>query len=204
MAIINGGSVTFGRSVKVADYENKKSEVTLTFGVPDGASDDTAEEILGNVAERARNKALELVGLAPAPQAAAGHTVAASVVEAPKRGRPPKPPVAAAGAPSALADAGARAEAASVGELFPPASSDDPLDLGSPAPVEEDIFSGVAAEITDAELHDSITKRNNLVKNSRAIRELIGRYAPAPPHANRIPQEKRAAFLVELAKVTAP
>ena len=71
MAIINGGSVTYSRSVKEAVYrdeahapvrETKRLEVTLTFGVPDGASEDTAEEILGHVVERACDMALTITG----------------------------------------------------------------------------------------------------------------------------------------------
>lgn len=89
-------------------------------------------------------------------------------------------------------------------------ASADPLGLGgssntetaSAAP-EGDIFSGLPGEITDATITLAITDKNHQTKNHLAIRKLIGQYAPPPGHSSKIPQDKRAAFLVELGNISA-
>lgn len=75
------------------------------------------------------------------------------------------------------------------------------------APVEE--LGAVATtevmekEITDEELNDAVTKCVNHTKNAAAIRQLRNQYVTPGGGVRDIPNEKRAAFIAELANIKA-
>lgn len=83
---ITGGRVTFERTVRPADFESKKAIVELSFSNEDNQS---IQEVLDVVGSMARNKALELVDLAPRATGAAGTTTkpaeAKTTTAAPKK-----------------------------------------------------------------------------------------------------------------------
>jgi hypothetical protein len=97
MSFITNGKVTYGRTVKTGDYENKRVDVEIVFVVPDGANAEDAHGYLGDAGIIAFNKAHELLGLADRkaiskPQPV---TLAATTQE------PTTSPVATAPAPAA-------------------------------------------------------------------------------------------------------
>jgi hypothetical protein len=55
---ITNGSVTFGRSIRPADFENKRAEVTLAFVVEEG---ETPEEAITKAGEMAQRHCMELL-----------------------------------------------------------------------------------------------------------------------------------------------
>ena len=71
------------------------------------------------------------------------------------------------------------------------------------APAETaDEWGGTATEITDQDLLDATQKKQGEIKNSVAIKAVIGHYTPPPAALATIPQEKRGAYLKELGALT--
>lgn len=199
MAQITGGKVLFGRTVKTGDYENKRVDVELAFSVGDN---EDYKAILDLAAAQAHAKAHEMLGLREKPLA----TPAPAPVEQPKpaEAKPQSGPVVETAGPKE-ADAKKRAKKPPV--VADPAAVDvvaeqpkpaEPEPANDPAAVVEEEWAGAPAEITDADLMAAITKKNGEIKQPQAIRNLIGKYVPAPKPAREIPQDKRQAFLAEL------
>jgi len=202
---ITGGEVGFGRTVKTGDFENKRVDVKLSFTVGDGEDYST---ILALAAQQAHAKCHEMLGLrekplpAPANQPAPGAngkvapTTTGPIVEtagpaeAANKARAKRPPKIEQPDPAAV----------DVAAEQPPAKTPEPPKAAEPDPaaVVEEEWAGAASEITDADLMGAITKKNGEIKNPVLIRNLIGKYVPAPKPAREIPQDKRQAFLNEL------
>lgn len=182
MGQITGGSVTYGRTAKVAEYESKRADVTLAFSVGDG---EDHEVMLAKAALLAHAKCHEMLGQkAPAatndPAPRKTKTDKDKLVEEKIRSTSAPPATAlAASDPAAIEPPKAEAEKSA-----------------GPATVED--WAGEAGEVTDETLMNAITKKNAAIKNPPAIRALIGKYVAPPKQAREIPQEKRAAFLAEL------
>lgn len=204
---ITGGKVNYGRTVKTGDFENKRTDVELSFTADDGATEATVKKFLDTVSHLAIAKVHELLALA-VPQ----HTASA-----PHAGTD-KAALAAAATNGGTGTAVTTAEPPKTRARKPPAAAKDPADITDedptakapepaapkapdPADVLDDasLFEGAAAEITDVELTSAITRKNAEIMAPQVIRALIGKYGV---NANSIAQEKRAAFLKELAALT--
>jgi|ERR1700688_74368 len=188
MAHISGGEVTYGRTVKTGDYENKRIDVKLTFGVDEG-EDVTA--ILDRVSLLALNKAHEILGLpqkkveAVVPQtaktvkAAKEATAAVTAVETTQKAT--KPAAETVEEPKAQISTGA--------ERVDPAQVADELDE-------------TPADIMDAQLADAAKQKNATLKDPVRIKALRDKYAGKTPSIlSEIPKDKRQAFLDELKKM---
>lgn len=198
------GKVSYTRTVRPADFESKSATVELTFSVEDGAPDAQVREFLDTIGSQAQAKAQEMVGeKAPArstqprqDKPAAKEPTKAAEVTVPVADKAPtktkadleKEALAAAGSSATTVDAALNIQAT-------PEDRKDPADV-------EDLMSPVETkQVTDEELLDAVTKTNARIKNSVAIRELIGRYVAKPKVARDMTQEQRTAFLIELGKL---
>ena len=221
MAQITGGSVTFGRTVQPAQFESKKSEITLTFAVAEDDGDVIAQNMLNFVSKIAQEKALELVGLKVAQPAADKAPPKAVEVEQPnpalnkivdedrpgsKRGpkskkaaeaeKPAEDPLAAVEAASEANNEAA--EAAAHKAAMEKANAEV-------ADADSDLLGGAEAApqpISDKELMDAVTKKMAEINSGPKIKEVREKFVTAPKGIRDIPQDKRAKFLVELAKLT--
>jgi hypothetical protein len=207
MAQITGGKVSYGRTVKTGDYENKKIEVELTFSVDPGESyaelfDLASRQVIrrceemvkGNVTQAAEAAAPvsitmgsggtgpnTLVTTTPAAQAEA----AAVVDTKPKRG-PGRPKKDAA-----------------------PATKDEPevteaktAELTKPSPAAahtEGLASTDADDISDKQITEAITNKAKSVGPDK-IKALVWEINGKPQSFSReIMQAKRPEFLKRLA-----
>lgn len=211
-----GGSVTYERNVKVADYENKKLAVTLNFNAPEGET--ASPEEVSEVADAAIALVHAKLGItkSPAPPTAMATPVAtggskpepAAVTPPPARPRKPaKPPVVDV----VLTDedkaklAEKRAITETPEDRKDPAAIDDGDTSAAavvegtvdPAAVEEDPFAAVDPDITDQDLVDAATKKVEKLKTSLPIRQLVGKYGV--PNMQSLKQEQRKDFLEKLA-----
>ena len=222
MAQITGGSVTFGRTVQPAQYESKKSEITLTFALAEDDGDVIAQNMLNLVSKIAQEKALELVGLkvASAPTAKV-EALPEGKVEQPnpafnkivdedrpgsKRGPKPKKPAEAekptedplAAAETAAEADNEAAEAAAHKVAMAKANAEI-------ADADSDLLGGAEAApqpVSDKELMDAVTKKMAEINSGPKIKEVREKFVTSPKGIRDIPQDKRAEFLVELAKLT--
>lgn len=204
--MITGGKVTFGRVVQPAQYETKRAEVEIFFSLPEGVGADAAQDELNKAADMAQAKALELVGLKKAEKAPEKPAEAA-----PEKPKAEKPKAEVPKATRTKADIEKEVVAAAGGTVELPKDpapniSTNPEDRKDPAQVEDDpaavgddaLFTADAAPVTDADLRNAITKKQEKIKNAVAIRGLIGKYVKPGQGAGDIAADKRQAFLVEL------
>ncbi len=208
MAQITSGSITYGRTVQPAQYESKKAEATFAFAVGEGES---YEEIVAEAMALATGKVHEMVGLN------AAKVTADAVAPKSRMGRPPNPANAARqpvvnekeiAAAKMAAEAAAKKAAPVADELDDtPAISTgaervDPAQAQAELNDDLDDILGAAEEvkpITDKDLTDQVTRVNAKIKNATAIRQLVAKFAGAPPKQMKdIPQNKRAEFLEAL------
>ena len=245
MPNITGGSVTFGEQRKLADYEGRKVDVTLTFAAPDNGtvSETDVQSILDMAERRVREKqsgqsvaipttasaslaspsskqssksdkqkaaeaktngqsgAIDVVTPQPADPMGAVNTVAAlaPVTLAPAVAPVPNDPLGMSSSPGAAT--AAQAPTPATGSATAPAAPTSAVD---PLAAPSELFTGTDAEITDVALQNAITAKNEATggKKMNDIRGKIGAYSTA---ANKsftgIPQDKRGAFLLELAQI---
>jgi hypothetical protein len=225
---ITGGKVTFGRSVQPAQYETKKAEVEITFTLAEG---EALEGKLDYAAEVAQSKALEMVGLKTAKQAAA--------IVAAERDRPSgqqtivafneaenaKDAYAAKVAQEKEAKAKEKAEAkkrADACNTAKPAEPKDGLDIpgfldhtksADPAAVDvsenpvndpdADLLLTHEQPITDQDLVAAVTNTNAIVKDPKKIHAIREKFVKLPKGLRDIEQKDRPAFLAELEKLKA-
>lgn len=219
---ITGGSITYDRSVKVADYENKKLGLTLSFNAPEGQA--LAQEAIDALLDNAISTVHVKLGLQKPPAApraqADGQAVLTAVSPAPAGGAtkpttrgPKKPPVievqlSAEEKASLAGQKGAISETPE--DRKDPSSVEDVVDAGAaavvesqpdPAVIDDDLTSAAAPDITDAELTSAVTKKNAQIKNPVAIRQCIGTFVKPPKGLIDIPKELRADFLAKLDKL---
>jgi len=188
---ITSGTILYGRTIKTGDYESARSDVTLTFSVPEDADEQATTAYIQSIGQQAQQHCYELLKLRPAQ-------TNVSLKES-------NPPLKAArGKPKATAPTPLEA---AIGEA--PGTGPAQIDEPTPAPIEDpaavnDDFTPIAAEITDEQLIGAMTKTNARIRNPIAIRQLIGKYVEIPKQARDIPQPERKAFLLELDKLQAP
>ena len=194
MAHISGGEVTYGRTVKTGDYENKRVDVKLTFGCDEG---EDVTNILDKTSLLALNKAHEILGLKPravevaavpvqsAKTAKAGKEGAAAVTKVEETQKPAKP---------------VKADAAEVVDEPKAAISTGEARI-DPAQVADELDEA-PAEITDAMLADAAKNKNASLKDPVRIKALRDKYAGKTPSIlSEIPKDRRQAFLDELKKM---
>ena len=198
MGRITGGEVTYGRTVKTGDFENKRVDVKLSFGVDENESHEAA---LGNAANAAVARAHEMLGMVNVvgAQSAAGQSVAAQ-----------KPVARRTASTTDKVEAKVAAGTGEVTKVGPLGAEDpitgipeglkrtataspnnpvaDPLDFLGPTPPP--------AEVTDKELVERVTRHNAKIKNPVAIRELVTKHGAT--NLVSLSQDKRSQFLTEM------
>jgi hypothetical protein len=196
---ITGGRVSFRRVVQPAQYESKEGLVELTFSIPEGEGD-KAQAFLDQTAQLAQAKALELVGLKPA----VSKPVELKVVETAK----PAETKEAAAAKLNAKDAETKEVKTTPKVKAKPADTLDDLPEirknpeDRKPPEDPDGLDGLeetVKEVTDTELRDAVNAWVTKHKNQAAVRELRAKYAGPAGGLVNIPQEKRQAFLKDLA-----
>ena len=183
MPSITGGRVVYGRTVQPAQYESKKAEVELTFGVEEGGD---LGGFLDETAALAMAKAHEMVGMKseakkPAPKAPP-QTATATAPQGQKEAAAAKMNAKDKAAPKDEIDLGDTKPAISTGEerIDP-----DGLDLG-PAP------------LTDKDLLEVVSAKMREINNPKAIKDVREKYVKVPMGIKDIPQDKRAAFIADV------
>ena len=203
MGKITGGEVSYGRTMKTGDFENKRVDVKLSFSVEDG-EDHTA--ILDAAAKEAHGKAHAMLGIKkpdPAPE-----PVATSVPQTPKVADKPKAevkvdkPKAATKGKDALGGEG--------NEGIPPGlkRANATLETIPDTDGEDAGFNEDAAEsqpeISDEALSTAMNRKVAVLKGKhqgaapKLIKELINTFVEPPKKSHDIPQNLRAQFLKKL------
>lgn len=224
MTQITGGSIRYLERKNLGNYEHKEAAAEIAFGVSEGdahetmlgtaawqAIDQVKRMIAGTVVAPAQGHALPVrVETVPAgPQSAPVHPAQ----EEPKKRGPGRPPRVAAAPDTATAPPASdptdlvetsTAPLPREPEAGSPAaeSGGSPSVVADPAAIGGDdasLFQASDAPVSDQELLTTITHKNGEIQDPPRIRELIGRYIPAPGQAREIDQSKRRAFLAELA-----
>jgi hypothetical protein len=184
MTQICGGKISFTDGVKspVEYAPPKKAEVEITFSV-DAGEDHSA--VLDQVMSLVRLKVSELLDQTP------------SIIKAPSK--PPAPKVEPKqehaksdkiiAAEAALVE-GKRPEDTRVADLSA-ADADDARDMDANLDLE-----AAPKEYTDTDLNKACGEAVKRLGGNLPVRKLVGEYAP---RISAIPQEKRGAFLKELA-----
>ena len=217
MAQVTGGSVTFGRTIQPAQFESKKAEVTITFAVAEDDKPEDARAMLDGAAARAQEKALELVGLKAIKAAAMAQAdplakataepkpdPLAKVQDADRPGAK-RGPKTAEKAPEADPLAAAEAAAESVNEAEEAEAHKAAMARANAAVADADgdlLGEAAPQPVTDKELMDAVTKKMAEINNGPAIKAVREKYVPTPKGIRDIPQDKRRAFIEEIAKLT--
>ena len=188
--------VRFERTIQPKDYESAKVCVELRAAV-EGDSD--AQATLDRVGAMAKNKALEMLGLKSAPAETVAPAAASPEPEAPKQTRTRKAKDTPAVDPAAIVDTPPVAETTDQAVVEDPAA----IVEETPAAVSEEWEApGPAVDITDVELNERLSKKNQALRDPPKIRTLIASFNPTPAkgpiQARQIPQADRARFLREL------
>lgn len=187
LAQITSGTVKYGETRKMADFENKRADVELSFNIPDGQD---IEKAIEEVTHAAKEKCFNMFGCHYAP-------VLLPVGSDPTPGaiNPPSlPKVHNKRAPKMPAPEHLVSEAMK-SPPFDPAALEEPV--ANPTPISA---GSVEKVITDAELMDQTTKHQQMVKNAIAINKLINELGVKKPPGRLIdlPQEKRQEYLDRL------
>lgn len=220
MSQITNGKVSYGRTVKTGDYENKRADVEIGFNVGEGEDE---SEVLSRASNLAKYKCELLLGiakeLAPAEQpsvpVSTTHIAAAAAAPAAanptRRGPAKKPPVIdvvltdeekAEAAAKAKAATDAKADTASLDGLEEGLTEAEVTEAaGGDVSSIDDLLGADAQPITDQALVEAITTKNGQINNAVAIRQLIGKYVNPPKGAKDIPAEVRQKFLDDLGKL---
>lgn len=209
---LTGGTVSFEETKQIQQYEPRKVSITLHFSAEEGRDaeamlDHASQLVVAKVAQLLSGKltptvASRTVDTSGAKEAAAAKLNAAEELptETPKTVKPPRKITAKDVVKGREADP-------LEGEVLPPETTKP---AAAPAAEEnlDDLLGDTpkAEPITDAVLTSKIGAHNAKVKNSPAIRKLVGDFNGnvAGKQARDIPQEKRADFIVQLEKIAAP
>jgi hypothetical protein len=210
MGQITGGKVTYGRTLKTGDYENKRVDVELAFTVEEG---EDYEAMLQAASEAAVAKAHAMLGLgtvakspAAAPKAAPQAETSAPVQptaegEKKRPGRPPKAALVPGGTSTLLPQVGSQID---LEEVIP--SEKPKADVTKKAAaVELDDLGEPVKEITDELIGKAAMDTNKRIQDPAGIRKVIQAFLPTydpeqgPPKAAMIPKERRQAFMDKLA-----
>ena len=180
MAKISGGAVTFGRTVNLGDYNSKKAEVMLTFALDEG---EAADAVIEEVAREVMTKCLAMVGVgAPAIPKTAPRPMTALADDGARAEAAEGVKEAAAAALTAKekAEAKERAKAANTAKKpsldIPESLKREPEKTAAPAKVEEDPGFDEDAAELPEVTQDQLTSAMN-----RKVAELKGAHGGAAP-----------------------
>ena len=207
MAILSG-TISYGETRKIADYENKTGKVELTFAVDEG---NEAEAAIDAVIEMCKAKLHSMLhGFAHSTIA----KPAAKAVEAPKPSKTVEPtPLeeaiaktepAADDEPVAVPKRGpGRPKGYSPKVTLTPAGPKPEAKEFTPDPAEPETFGTPAyREVTDEEVVKACSERNKVIKNPAAIKELMLKFGVEKGQsAYTMPKEKRGDFIDALSKL---
>lgn len=196
MSQINGGEISYGRTVKTGDYENKRCDVKVSFSVGDGEDHGDVVALAGKIAH---SKAHELLGLQATSAAAVEPAAPAKPrgrpkVEAPTPSAPAAPPAAdPAAIPEPVQAASTPAQPAA--PVVPPAA--DPAAMG------EDVLTAAPAgpTLTEQDCVTAVTSHNAKIKNPQAIKALLAEYVTHPKGVRDVPANMRQQFIDRLHKI---
>ena len=216
MSAIIGGSVTYGRTTKPADYESKKAEVTLNFGIEQETPAEECNAFLVTVGNMAIHHCNRMLGLNEQP-AAYVPVAEAAAEQAAKRTRRTKIQIEAdeaAQAPVVTENPFGRSTAPGAGDAAEiemnkggfgeqtagptPASS---AAFSADAPTAEGFVFGaepVATEITDVDLMTALNRKAAELGGAKEINVLLGLYIAKGANPREIPQEKRPEFIEKI------
>jgi hypothetical protein len=205
MTSIQGGKVTYGRTVKTGDYENKRADVEIMFNVEEGQDADTALDI---AATMAKDKIHQMLGIIvkSAPVVTntprAGETAEQTAVRSAPRGDKE----AAAAAAMNGADAKPTPKVPKAPKAAAPKAEPTPEPAPEPKAADpvDDFDSAEEPEITDTQLTAEASRKNKELQETHQgaapamIRKLIGEFVGAGKQMKDIEQAKRAEFLRRL------
>jgi hypothetical protein len=204
---ISGGAVSFTRRLPTEPYAHKEATISFTIAADDGGDAQASVQQAGDLAFAHVHRLLGVI----APTLAGHKDVLSSIVaqaeamtgrvdlavasakeagtvKPPKATKPPTPPKAA--------------DPAGFDEPGSEAAEDKAAKAHDAAAMEEDEFTGTPKEVTDTDLTTACGQaKQRLGGPVEPIKKLIGRYTPQDGKHYMlidIPQDKRAAFLLEL------
>ena len=219
MSAIIGGSVTYGRTTKPADYESKKAEVTLNFGIEQETPAEDRNAFIVAVGNMAIHHCNRMLGLneQPAAYVPVAEVVPEPVPEAAKRARRTKAQIEAdeaAQAPvvtenpfggSTAPGAGDAAEIemnkGGFGEQTAGPTPASSAAFSADAPTAEGFVFGAepaATEITDVDLMTALNRKAAELGGAKEINVLLGLYIAKGANPREIPQEKRPEFIEKI------
>lgn len=191
--MITNGVIKYGETRKIADFENKRADVELSFTAPESTTQIAA--FITAIQDEAKFRCHQMLGISAKPehlvsQALAFPNLLSDTEVADKRAkvhnrRAPKMPVAES-VTVTPADPAAMAEPEQYGKPVPEQIKEAAIAAGDPSFV-----------ITDTDLLDATTKRQQDVKNPIAIRKLLGDLGVKTPPGRLVDltQDKRQAYL---------
>ena len=197
MGKVTSGEVTYGRTVKTGDYENKRADVKLYFTVED---DDKYEENLAQAAKEALVRVYAMVGLKlPGAEATVAVTLKKEA-ETIKETEKPKGRTKANLEAEKLAAVGGAAKTEAVAA---PASEKVAAAEGEDLTFDEDAVTEqpeITDEVMKAAMSKAMTKLNKTHegKGGVMIKALIATFVEPPKKSHDIPQAARPAFLKKL------
>lgn len=196
MGRITNGTVEYGETRKIADYESKKMTVTLSFNVDE---DEDYQTVLDEVAAKCMAKCHEKLGIvtASAPSKAPAKPEKEEAAINLNLQDPPAKPKGKLGRPPGKAKKPEPAPEEVVDEE--PEEEDDLANLmGDDAPDEtitdQALGKAIVDRLSKAKQDEALKKRT-----TTAIRKLISKYAGAGKMVAEIPVIKRADFIKAIA-----
>ena len=217
MSAILGGSVTYGRTTKPADYESKKAEVTLTFGIEQETPAEERNTFLVTVGNMAIHHCNRMLGLNEQPTAYVpmAEVVPEPVPEAAKRTRRTKAQVEAdeaaaqapvvdrpfgGGPPPVPAEGTGAAAASTTSNAF----GEQTIETDDQRLEKEGFYAFGATEeppsveITDVDLMTALNRKAAELGGAKEINVLLGAYIAKGANPREIPQEKRPEFVEKI------
>lgn len=174
--MLQGGTIEYAETRKIAEYENKTAKVILTFSF-EGAKD--PDDLLDQIMQNAKVRVHTALGIK-------------STIELPTRGpgRPPKAKPAEEPKPEPKKAS------------KPAEPKDEDADLFEDAGEEVDETEADVPEITDQELTDAVKAKAAETKDPERLKKFIwDAVGKQGASVRQLPQDKRAAFLKQLAKL---
>lgn len=216
--MITGGTVKYGETRKMADFENRRADVELSFNVADSETD--PQKIIANVAAMARQRCFEMFSnivlttpvLAPVDSNLIPGALTPSGVPG-QYNMPAYQQIAEKLDQQEAENKTARVHSKRAPKMpvpiaVPTAFVADPAALEEPpalilTPTTAPVAASAVKEITDAEIMDATTKHQQQVKNAPAIRKLLTEMDLTVPPGRiiEIPQAKRQTYLDKLVQI---
>lgn len=216
MTAITGGSITYSRTTQPAQYESKKAEVTLAFGIEEGTSGEVMRGFINAVCQQAMGQAnhMLLVGDKVDPKAGAAEVPPLPVAE------PVKPRTRGKGKEQTENPFGGEKPPEPVSEVIPPASTggfgeqtggdgqDTPDGAGQTAmrdasPSNDFVVGDLPSiEISDVEVTDACNKTASRLGSPEKMLNVLRTYVTTGQTQRHILQEKRQEFIDKLNALT--